>query len=127
MESPEMTKTIRVSQQGLTQCPQCNHHIRTESRIEETTCPFCGEALLQAPVNRRVRGRGAKMALALFGTAAILSACGGVAVPAYGVAPSETVNEAPASDAGTGPDQIIVEQAPDSPGGIPKYGAPPNP
>jgi len=131
-----MARIIRVSQQGLSQCPACHAHMKLAARLEETSCPFCQEALLAQPAesSRRVlKGRGAKMALALFGTVAFVGACIAPPAPAYGIPPQETTQEQ-AADAGPTPmygqppdsAEAVVEQAPDA-GPVPKYGLPPSP
>ena len=40
-----MVRKIRVSRNGLTQCPSCNTHIKVASVVTETTCPFCQTTL----------------------------------------------------------------------------------
>ncbi len=43
-----MPKTIYVSKRGYASCPACLNHIKLDPKREETTCPFCDEALTLA-------------------------------------------------------------------------------
>lgn len=129
-----MARIIRVSQQGLSQCPGCKTHIRIEDNLEETQCPFCQTALLArpagvAPAKSVLKGRGAKMALALFGTAAVIGACVAPVAPLYGAPPQDGQVQADAGPADNGAadaGEAVVEAAP-TPTPAPKYGAPPSP
>jgi hypothetical protein len=120
-----MSRVIRISKQGLSQCPSCQAHIRVASNITDTTCPFCETELVTAPPSNGglLSGRGAKVAIALFGAATIIGACASQPpAPAYGIPPTEQVEEQTKPDAST-PETVVA----DEPLPSPKYGAPPAP
>jgi hypothetical protein len=49
---------IRVSRHGMTRCTSCDRHIRLETVVSETRCPFCGGALTApSPAKAGVLGR----------------------------------------------------------------------
>jgi hypothetical protein len=43
-----MVKRIKVSRQGFTRCPGCSSHIKVAAPLNETVCPFCSAALVDA-------------------------------------------------------------------------------
>lgn len=132
VEVTKMKRIVRVSRQGLTECPGCHAHVKTEEELTLTHCPFCETSLLARDQAQGVMGVARKfagsktglLAATLFG--ASLVACspgpgnndGNVskeATPDAGVAPMYGLPAEPAT-----------EQAPDG-GNNAMYGLPAEP
>ena len=120
-----MTKTIRVTRQGLTQCPQCQQHIKLAGDIEETVCPFCQAELvtgtLEATTSKSSLGKRGLMAGSVLGLSTLMVACA-PAVALYGI-PADGNQQEATQDAGA--QETTVEQVADA-GPVPKYGLPPD-
>ena len=116
-----MPRAVYVSDDGMTQCPACQAHIRVHSSLEQTRCPFCDAALTTTPRVTQARGkRGRWMAAALFGVVTI-AAPGG---PAEGRMLPDRGQESVELPAAT--DNALRSIPARKPTPQPKYGHPPD-
>ncbi len=124
-----MVRKIRVSRNGLTQCPGCAAHIKMATILAETTCPFCNANLstlkdetkgfLQSMSDSVMTGRSALIAASLMG----LTACGNTSSTVDTIQKDTVVEDIPNVQPYGIPPDITVE--PDIPP-QPPYGIPPD-
>ncbi len=130
-----MVRKIRVSRNGLTQCPCCSTHIKVASVVTETTCPFCHTALstvrdeaaglLKSMTDSVIATRSGLIAASLMGLTAVSCASdpGTAPVKDTAVEVQEDVPNLPPY--GIPPDDIMDTTEPDIPA-QPPYGIPPD-
>ena len=134
-----MVRKIRVSRNGLTQCPGCAAHIKMATILAETTCPFCNASLstlkdetksfLQSMSDSVMTGRSALIAASLMG----LTACGNTSSTADTIQKDTVVEDIPNVQPYGIPPDILFEDTnepsdivePDIPA-QPPYGIPPD-
>ena len=99
---------IRINEHGMTQCRGCHQWVRVAERLDETSCPFCGEHAthgrsLPGEILDAVRGaltarRTATFTLASFAMTIVVS-CVPPGSPVYGApAPERDMDEEVSED-----------------------------
>ena len=135
-----MVRKVKVTRQGMTNCPSCHAHIRVASVLSETVCPFCETALkdaLPAGDVGRLSGlsrvahasRSGVVAASILGLSGLAGCESNNAQPVYG-APADmmvtdTVEDAtPQPEYGLPADAIMLPDVVEDATPQPEYGLP---
>jgi len=128
-----MVRKIRVSRNGLTQCPSCSTHIKVASVVTETTCPFCHTALstvrdeaaglLKSMTDSVIATRSGLIAASLMGLTAVSCASDPGTAPVKDTAVEVQEDVPILPPYGIPPDDIMDTSEPDIPP-QPPYGIP---
>ena len=114
-----MVRKIRVSRNGLTQCPSCSTHIKVASVVTETTCPFCQTTL--STVRDEAAGMLKSMTDSMVATRSGLIAASLMGLTAVGCG-SDGETTTPIEDTSAEVQQDVQEDVPV----LPPYGIPPD-